>query len=182
MRKLIAFMFIALPLSSFAKTDEIKSNHANMIQAACASLMRDVQQQYGKSFFCKTTNEIAAGSNAAFLVENLNPNAVGNLIRFSNVYYEDPNNTLSTLHYDYDQGDLDLAIAYIQAGGGLTSRQQAHMACRNALAQMKQNADETNRQYRDKKISGSEYEATHSVQLDAMSAIEKQCPEGIVLG
>lgn len=173
---------MSFPFFACASNQEVKSEQTKMVQAACASLMRDVQKQYGKSFFCKTDNQMTSSMNAAFLVENLNPKTIGLLIRFSNIYYEEPGNTLSKLNYSYNSSDFDQAIAYINAGGGLTEKQQEHLACRNAINSLKEILGKIDVQYRNNEITTSEYETMFNLQNNNISKLEKQCPNGIVLG
>lgn len=176
MKKSLIFLLILIPFLSLANNQEIKSEHTKMIQAACASLMRDMMKQYRKSFFCYTSNNITDGTNGAFLTETLDSGPAVTMVRFSNVYYEDPENQAGTLYYSYNINDLDLAIRTIQSGGGLTEERYDYLACRHSLNTFKKDADETNKQYIDKKISPKDYEIIHGAQLNAISNIEKQCP------
>ena len=176
MKKLL--VLLAFPLLAQANEYEAKTDHAKMVQAACSSLMRDVMQQYGKSFFCNTSNAMAESANASMLVENMNPNSTGHLIRFTDLFYDASGN----IHYSYNINDYNKAINYIKVGGGLTEKQQSHQLCRNAVNTMKKNIDETDRKYMNKEISPKEYDEMHKAQLQAMSNMEQQCPNGIVLG
>lgn len=176
MKKLL--VLLAFPLFAQANEYEVKTDQAKIVQAACSSLMRDVMQQYGKSFFCKTSNAMAESANASMLVETTNTNATGHLIRFTDVFYDASGN----IHYSYNVSDYNQAINYIKVGGGLTEKQQSHQICRSAVAAMRKNMDETDRKYINKEIAPKEYDAMHEAQLQAISNMEKQCPNGIVLG
>lgn len=176
MKKIISFITILIGLPSVANAEEARSPHTEMIQAACASLMRDVIREYGKSFFCYTDATFADNMNAALLTENLEGKNSGLIMRFSNVYYENPNNPAGAIHYSYNSEDYNAAILFINSGHGLTVQQQSHLACRNALKNMKQMVAETDKKYAEKEFSPTNYESIHKSQLDAISNIAKQCP------
>ncbi|HBC0585240.1 TPA: hypothetical protein I3599_000493 [Enterobacter cloacae] len=176
MKKLL--VLLAFPLFAQANEYEVKTDQAKLVQAACSSLMRDVMQQYGKSFFCKTSNAMAESANASLLVENTTPNATGHLIRFTDVF----NDASGNIHYSYNVSDYNQAINYIKVGGGLTEKQQSHQVCRSTINTMKNNAADTDKKYIKKEISQKEYDAIHKFQMNAISNMEKQCPNGIVLG
>ena len=181
MKKLISLFFALLSFPVFSSENEILSEHASNVQVACASLMRDVEIQYGRSYFCKTDNEIAETMNASFLVESLHPGAEGILIRFDNIFYIHPENKSGALNYSYNVIDFNAVISLINSGHGLTAKQKDHLACRASIDRFEKIVKQTNSDFKNSKITADEYEELRKIQLATISKLEKQCPNGIVL-
>ncbi|WP_141742686.1 hypothetical protein [Aeromonas hydrophila] len=170
-------------LESQSRGEKQLDNHANMIQSACAFLMKDVLYQYGRTFFCETTNETANYMNAAYLSTSVSPptrNGIpieGFPIKFDNLYYSRAGDPLSTLNYSYNILDFDTAIAMIKSGGGVTEKQRDYLVCRYSIGEINKLINENNKSLIEKRLSSRDYEISRTHLLGTISRLEKQCPK-----
>lgn len=173
MKKALMLFLFSIFHQSYA--DEIieKSGHTKMIQAACADLMHKTQQQYGKSFFCNTDDRIAGALNAAFIVQTLDKTEGGAMIRFFDVYYEEPGNPLSILNYSYDINDMNTVTSMIQAGQGLTIKQMNTVVCKSGISDFQDKITKNNEDFKNKKINKELHEAFNSSLNDGIKNLNK---------
>lgn len=173
MKKLITLL-IALILAFPAYAEENENNHTRLIRAACNNVMYKLQLQYGRRFFCHTDNFTAGNMNAAYLSDSIYGKSGIMLMRFGDVYYDNPSQPIpDNLHYSYNIQDMDTAIALIVNGGGLSEQQMNYQVCKKGIADTKEKIKKNNKDYLDKKIDHKTYEVMNSVFNDVIKNFEK---------
>ncbi|WP_329909919.1 hypothetical protein [Serratia quinivorans] len=173
MKKTLTLFLLFISHHSYADEIMEQNDHTKMIQAACADLMNQTQKQYGKSFFCNTNDQIAGTLNAAFIVKSLDKTEGGAMIRFSDVYYEEPGNLLSTLHYSYNISDMNAVTSMIQVGQGLTTKQMNVMVCKNGMSDFQNKITKNNEDFKNKKINKELHEVLNSTLNDGIKNFNK---------
>lgn len=173
MKKLI-LLLIASTLSFSVYAQEKDNNHTRLIRAACNDAMHKLKLKYGRRYLCHTDNFTAGNMNAAYLSDTLYGKSGIMLMRFSNVYYENPSEPLpGTLHYSYNIQDMDTAVSLIVNGGGLSDKQINYQTCKKAITDTKEKIKKNNKDYLDKKIDHKTYEVMNSVFNDSIKNFEK---------
>ncbi|HBN2028138.1 TPA: hypothetical protein L1341_005219, partial [Escherichia coli] len=89
MKKLISLL-IASTLSFSVCAQEEDNYHTRLIRAACNDAMHKLQLQYGRRFICHTDNFTAGNMNAAYLSDSVYGKSGIMLMKFGNVYYDNP--------------------------------------------------------------------------------------------
>lgn len=173
MKKLISLL-LASTLSFSVCAQEEDNYHTRLIRAACNDAMHKLQLQYGRRFICHTDNFTAGNMNAAYLSDSVYGKSGIMLMKFGNVYYDNPSHpTHDTLHYSYNIQDMNTAISLIVNGGGLNDQQINYQICKKAITDTKEKIKKNNKDYLDKKIDHKTYEIMNSVFNDSIKNFEK---------
>lgn len=177
MKRSLVVMFSIFSLNSHSIENETLSNYAEMIHKACGNEMVEMINKYGKSFLCVTTNSSANSMNSSFITDDLEGEGRINMpIRFSGLHYEVPGDKFSALNYSYNISDMNAVESLLISGLGLTLDQQGHKVCRESLRDFQDKSKNLDKDYVDKKTTSKDYELWHRVYIDAISNINKFCP------
>ncbi|ELN2578092.1 hypothetical protein RY966_003855 [Enterobacter kobei] len=163
MKKIFTLLAIILsPLTSYAEGAD--NYHTTLIKAACNEAMGKLEAQYGRRFLCYTDNNIAENLNAALLTTSIDSDKGVAMIRFGDVFYENPNGPIhGPIHYSYNIKDMADATTLIANGRAPSTLEIKRQVCKKGVSDTNENIKKNNQDYLDKKINNKTYEEMNSI-------------------